>query len=107
MLGSSNISDILGVIKDIFSNFSSLIFLLLGVFIALYIFERLIEGFANLPASGFITKTEKMEVGELVKMAKAHGLKLSKKNILTGLGIAKREKRYKALLKKYAGVDVV
>jgi len=81
MLG--NVGDILGVVKNMFSNFGSLIFLLIGVFVALWIFERVINGFANLPASvSFISKTEKEEVGLFVKMAKTHGLTLSKKNIL-------------------------
>jgi hypothetical protein len=67
----------------------------------------MIEGFANLPASSFVSKSEKMEVGELVKMAKQHGLKLNKKSILSGLGKNKKEKRYKTLLKKYNEVEVV
>lgn len=106
MLG--NIGDILAVVKNMFSNFGSLIFLLIGVFIALWIFERVINGFSNLPpASSFISKTERAEVSELVKMAKQRGLVLSKKNILAGLGKQKVEKRYKTLLKKYSDVEVL
>jgi len=105
MLG--NTSDILDVVKSIFSSFSGLIFLLIGVFVGLYIFEKIIEGFMSLPASAFTSKGEKAEVGEFVKMAKQHGITFSKKNILAGLGKTKKEKRYQTLLKKYGDVDIL
>jgi len=102
MLG--NTSDILDVVKNIFSNFSSLIFLLIGVFIALWLFERLVDFFLTLPELAkdmAITKTEKAEVGLLVKMAKKRGLVLKRGEILESLKVKKREKKYKALTKKY------
>ena len=106
MLG--NVGDILGVVKSMFSNFGSLIFLLIGVFVALWIFEKVITGFTNLPASvSSISKTESAEVGLFVKMAKMRGITFSKKNLLKGLSKQKQEKKYQSLLKKYGDIDVV
>jgi len=106
MLG--NVGDILGVVKSMFSNFSSLIFLLIGVFIALWLFERLVDFFLTLPELAkdmAITKTERAEIGLLVKMAKKRGLVLTRGKLLESLRIRKREKKYKALTKKYVEAE--
>jgi len=102
MLG--NTADILGVVKNIFFSFKGIIFLLIGVFIALWLFEKLVDFFLTLPELAkdmAITKTEKSEVGLLVKMAKKRGLVLKRGEILESLKVKKREKKYKALTKKY------
>ena len=108
MLG--NTADILGVVKNIFFSFKGIIFLLIGVFIALWLFEKLVDFFLTLPELAkdmAITKSEKSEVGLLVKMAKERGLTLSRKKLLTGLKARKKEKKYQALLKKYGDVEAV
>jgi hypothetical protein len=104
-----NSGDILGVVKNIFSSFSSLIFLLIAVFLGLWLFERILDIFLTLPEFAkemALTKTEKSEVGLLVKMAKSRGLTLSKNNLLAGLKKKKIDKKYNSLMEKYGDIKV-
>ena len=99
-----NVPDILGVVKNIFFSFKGIILLLVGVFIGLWLFEKIVDFFLTLPEFAkdmAITKTEKKEIGLLVGMAKAKGITLKRKDILAGLKTKKIEKKYKALEKKY------
>jgi len=91
-----NTADILVVVKNIFFSFKGIIFLLIGVFIGLWLFEKIVDFFLTLPELSkdmAITKTEKKEIGLLVGMAKAKGITLVRKDILAGLKTKKIEKK--------------
>ncbi|MDD5639024.1 MAG: hypothetical protein PHO28_03930 [Candidatus Pacebacteria bacterium] len=102
MLG--NTADILGVVSNTFASFKGIIFLLIGVFLALYLFEKLVDFFLTLPQFAkdmSLSKTEKSEIALFVKMAKKRGVDLNRKELEKKFKKQKEEKIYKKLSKKY------
>jgi len=101
MLGS--IGSILAVVGNLFSSFKGLIFLLLGVFVGLWLFEQLLKFFFSLPQ--LLGKKEVSEIKMLVGLGKKYGYELDIKAIKKAYVEKQREATFIKLAKKY-GVEI-
>lgn len=101
MLGS--IGSILSVVWDLFSNFKPLIFLLLGAFVGLWIFEQLLDAFFSLPK--LLGKKEVSEIKMLIGLGKKYGYELDIRGIKKAYIEKREEATFIKLAKKY-GVEI-
>jgi len=103
MFPATGTSDIIGFAGQMFSNFKGIILLLLGVFIALWILDLLLEKFLDFTSSPI--RKYRVELGELVRLGKSFGYKLNARQIAGEYEMAQKEKRFKSLARKF-GVSI-
>jgi len=99
-----DLSVILEIIKNTFASVAPLVFLIFGVFLALWIFGilgNMFMDFAETKASFRLKKPEEREIRILAGLAKRRGLPFDKRKIMREFEAKKEQALFKKLGKKY------
>ncbi len=101
---TGDLSVIIGIIKNTFASVSPVVFLIFGVFLALWLFGILgnaFMDFAETKASFRLKKPEEREIRILAGLAKRRGLPFDRKKVMREVEKEKENVLFKKLGKKY------
>jgi len=99
---------ILDIMKSTFASVSPIVFLIFGVFLAIWIFGVLGNAFMDFAETRIrFSRTEIHEIKQLVALAKGYGIRLDTKKIMREQKEKKGKATFERLAKKYGAFEML